>query len=454
MRANSLAFRLFVTAAAWALVALPITAFVLVTVYRGAVERNFDARLNVYLTGLLAAATSQGLNPNADPPALGDPLFTLPFSGWYWQITPLGSDPQPVIISDSLLDQRIPLPSRQGVTADTNLARRAYVDGPEDQHLRVLERDIALNRNGEDEDRYSFAVAGDAAEIDRTVGEFRTLVIIALTIVGAGLLLATFFQVRFGLKPLRAISRGLAAIRSGKAEVLEGELPAEIEPMQDELNALIRSNHAIVERARTHVGNLAHALKTPLSVITNEAGGQRTAFAKKVAEQANLMRDQISHHLNRARMAARSGVIGGATPVKPVAEALVRALRKIYESRGLTIRLRCPDNVVFPGEKHDLEEMVGNLLDNACKWGRSTVLVEVKPDAESMIVTVDDDGPGLPSQARAAAIKRGRRLDETKPGSGLGLSIVAELAHLYDGDFSLESSDTGGLQARLELPKA
>ncbi len=453
MRANSLAFRLFVTAAAWALVALPITAFVLITVYRGAVERNFDARLNVYLTGLLAAATSQGLNPDAEPPALGDPLFTLPFSGWYWQITPLGNAPQPVIISDSLLDQRVPLPSRQGVTADTNLARRAYVDGPEQQHLRVLEREIALNRNGQDEDRYSFAVAGDAAEIDKTVGEFRTLVIIALTIVGAGLLLATFFQVRFGLKPLRVISRGLAAIRSGKAEELEGELPAEIEPMQNELNALIRSNHAIVERARTHVGNLAHALKTPLSVITNEAGGQRTAFAKKVAEQANLMRDQITHHLNRARMAARSGVIGGATPVRPVLEALVRALRKIYGARGLTIRLSCPDDVVFPGEKHDLEEMIGNLLDNACKWGQSAVSVEVRPGADSMVVTVDDDGPGLPKQARAAAIKRGRRLDETKPGSGLGLSIVAELAHLYDGDFSLESSESGGLQARLELPK-
>ncbi|MDA7947700.1 MAG: ATP-binding protein [Hyphomicrobiaceae bacterium] len=454
MRPNSLAFRLFVTAAAWALVALPITAFVLVAVYRGAVERNFDARLNVYLTGLLANATSQGLGTDTDPPSLVDPLFTLPFSGWYWQITPLGNDPRPVLISDSLLDQRIPLPSRKGVTADTNLVRHAYVDGPEQQHLRVLEREIALNRNGQDEGRYSFAVAGDGAEIDRTVGEFRTLVIIALSIVGAGLLIATFFQVRFGLKPLRAISHGLAAIRSGKAETLEGELPAEIKPMQAELNALIRSNHAIVERARTHVGNLAHALKTPLSVITNEAGGKRTTFARKVTEQADLMRDQITHHLNRARMAARSGVIGGATPVKPVVEALVRALQKIYETRGLSVQLTCPDDVVFHGEKHDLEEMVGNLLDNACKWARSDVSVTVEQAADSVVIMVDDDGPGLPKQARAAAIKRGQRLDETKPGSGLGLSIVAELVHLYDGEFSLNASGSGGLQARLELPNS
>ena len=454
MRPNSLAFRLFVTAAAWALVALPITAFALVTVYRGAVERNFDARLNVYLTSLLANAGSQGLDATAKPPTLGDPLFTLPFSGWYWQITPLGNDPQPVLVSDSLLDQRIPLPSKLSVAANSNLVRHAYVDGPEQQRLRALEREITLNRNGADEGRYSFTVAGDGAEIDKTVGEFRTLVIIALTILGVGLVVATFFQVRFGLKPLRAISRGLAAIRSGKVEMLEGDLPAEIVPMQNELNALIRSNHAIVERARTHVGNLAHALKTPLSVITNEAGDKRTAFAEKVVEQSNLMRDQISHHLNRASIAARSGVIGGTTPIKPVIEALIRALNKIYQERELSVQLSCSDEAVFHGEKHDLEEMVGNLLDNACKWAKSEVSVSVTSGETSLIVTVEDDGSGLPKSERAAAIKRGRRLDETKPGSGLGLSIVADLAHLYNGQFVLESSTNGGLQARLELPKS
>lgn len=454
MRPNSLAFRLFVTAAAWALVALPITAFVLVAVYRGAVERNFDVRLNVYLTSLLANATSQGLDADAKPPRLGDPLFTLPFSGWYWQITPLGNEPEPILVSDSLLDQRIPLPSRLGATSDTNLVRHAYVDGPEQQRLRALEREITLNRNGTDEGRFSFTVAGNGAEIDTTVGEFRTLVIIALTILGVGLVVATFFQVRFGLKPLRAISRGLAAIRSGEAEVLEGDLPAEVMPMQKELNALIRSNHAIVERARTHVGNLAHALKTPLSVITNEAGGRSTGFSKKVVEQANLMRDQISHHLNRASMAARAGVIGGTTHVKPVVESLIRTLRKIYRERGLSVRLSCADDVIFHGEKHDLEEMVGNLLDNACKWAKSEVSVVVAAEANAMLITVEDDGPGLPDSERAAAITRGQRLDETKPGSGLGLSIVAELAHLYNGQFSLDSSEFGGLKVRLELPNS
>jgi signal transduction histidine kinase len=277
---------------------------------------------------------------------------------------------------------------------------------------------------------------------------------LALTVLGLGLVLATYFQVRFGLRPLQAIGRGLSAIRSGDAELLEGDLPSEIVPLQKELNALIASNRAIVERARTHVGNLAHALKTPLSVITNEAAGSRTGFATKVSDQAELMRDQITHHLNRASMAARSGVIGGQTEVEPVVKSLVRALTRIYEDRELALSLDCPKDVVFHGEKHDLEEMVGNLLDNACKWAKSDVSLMVSLAEGRLVLNVDDDGPGLPKKERHSATKRGRRLDETKPGSGLGLSIISELAHLYQGKLTLERSDKGGLRARLELPGA
>lgn len=452
MRFNSLAFRLFASAAVWTLVALPITAVALVAIYRGAVERNFDARLNVYLTSLIADTATSGEGSAVKSPALGEPLFSLPFSGWYWQITPLGTDQQAVLLSDSLLDQRIALPSKMGVPPDPSLVRHAYVEGPEGQRLRVLEREITLENGDEGSRSYSYAVAGDGAEIDNVVSEFRTLLIIALTILGLGLVLATFFQVRFGLRPLRAISRGLTAIQAGKAKQLGGDLPAEIVPLQNELNALIKSNRAIVERARTHVGNLAHALKTPLSVITNEASGSRTAFAKKVSEQAELMRDQITHHLNRAQMSARSGVVGGQTPVEPVLSGLIRALKRIYQDRGLTFHFDCPKDLVFKGEKRDLEEMAGNLLDNASKWAKSAVSVRVSSKASSIFITVEDDGPGLPKKERAAAIKRGRRLDETKPGSGLGLSIVAELAHLYKGQFSLDSSKDGGLRARIELP--
>jgi len=452
MRPNSLAFRLFAAAAVWVLVVLPITAFVLISVYRGAVERSFDARLNVYLTDLVADLAAARTDSAAKPPSLTDPLFTRPFSGWYWQITPLGSPTHLLQTSESLLDQRVTLPSEIGITADENLTRHAYMEGPDKHSLRVLEREITLDEGQFGKTRLSFAVSGNGDEIEKTISEFRTLLILALTVLGLGLVLATYFQVRFGLRPLRAIGRGLAAIRSGDAERLEGDLPTEIVPLQSELNALISSNRAIVERARTHVGNLAHALKTPLSVITNEAAGKRTAFASKVAGQAELMRDQITHHLNRATMAARSGVIGGRTHVQPVVKALIRALNRINEARELTLRLDCPEDAAFHGERHDLEEMVGNLLDNACKWAKSDVSLMVSVSKQNIVITVDDDGPGLPKKERLAAIKRGRRLDETKPGSGLGLSIVAELAHLYKGTLSLKQSEKGGLRARLDLP--
>ena len=453
MRPNSLAFRLFASAAAWTLVVLPVTAFLLLSLYRQAVERNFDARLNVYLTSLIASTTAQGATTPSAPANLGEPSFTIPFSGWYWQIKAPGGT-EPLFVSDSLLDQQLKLPSQEGVVPDQTLTRRAYAPGPQDQRLRVVEREI--RPAGPQSSPYSYAVAGDAAEVERDLGEFRTVLFAALAVLGLGLVVATLFQVRFGLAPLRAIRHDLSAIRSGEAERLEGELPTEIRPLQQELNALIQSNREIVERARTHVGNLAHALKTPLSVITNEAREKEGPLAGKVIEQAELMRTQITHHLDRARVAARSGAIGDITDVDGVIKGLKRALDRIYEGRALDIDVRCDSGLKFQGEKQDFEEMVGNLCDNACKWAKSRVWVTAvrRDGAANFEVVVDDDGPGLTEAERAKVVKRGQRLDETKPGSGLGLSIVADLAHLYKGRFELEPSPQGGLRARLELPAA
>ena len=453
MRPNSLAFRLFASAAAWTLVVLPVTAFLLLSLYRQAVERNFDARLNVYLTSLVASTTAEGAKTPTAPANLGEPAFTIPFSGWYWQIKTLDAE-QPLFISDSLLDQQLKLPSQEGVTPDQTLTRRAYAPGPQDQRLRVVEREI--RPAGAQSTPYSYAIAGDAAEIERDLVEFRMMLIAALGVLGLGLVVATLFQVRFGLAPLRAIRHDLAAIRSGDAERLEGELPTEIRPLQQELNALIQSNREIVDRARTHVGNLAHALKTPLSVITNEAREKDGPLAGKVIEQAELMRNQITHHLDRARVAARSGAIGDITDVDGVLNGLKRALDRIYEGRALELDVRSDAGLKFQGEKQDFEEMVGNLLDNACKWAKSRVWVTATRTggASNFEVLVDDNGPGLTEAERERAVKRGQRLDETKPGSGLGLSIVAELAHLYKGRFELEPSPQGGVRARLELPAA
>ncbi|MGA9541312.1 MAG: ATP-binding protein [Methyloceanibacter sp.] len=453
MGPKSLAFRLFVSAAAWVLVVIPIAAVLLSSLYRQSIERNFDARLDVYMTSLVAASTAKGGEAPETPESLGAPIFDIPFSGWYWQIKALKGTERPLFVSDSLLDQQLDLPSQEGVPPDDTLTRRSYGTGPNDENVRMVEREIRPGANASD--GYSYAVAGDAAEIDADLAQFTTMLVLALVILGVGLTVATFFQVRFGLLPLRAIRHDLAAIRSGDAEKLEGELPDEIKPLQTELNALIQSNRDVVERARTHVGNLAHALKTPLSVISNEARRHDGSLSDKVVEQAELMRTQITHHLDRARVAARSGVIGGVTDVEPTLMALKRALDRIYGEKGIDLSVSVDPGLSFQGEKQDFEEMTGNLIDNACKWANGSVAVTARRLSDDMIsVFVDDDGPGLTKAERERVVKRGQRLDESKPGSGLGLSIVADLAHLYKGLLALENAEGGGLSARLTLPAA
>src|SRR5207253_4834219 len=246
--------------------------------------------------------------------------------------------------------------------------RQGYGAGPEGQELRIVERTIDLG----DEGRYLVAVAGDAAEIEDETRNFDSALVITFAVLAAVLLLTTTFQVRFGLAPLKRISEGLAAIRGGGAERLEGAFPVEIAPLARETNALIEANREIVTRARTHVGNLAHALKTPISVMLNEAAAHpEDSLAIKVREQTHIMRDQVTRHLERARLAARVAVLGTITDVRPVVAALVRTMEKIYQGRRLSIAIDAAEGAQFRGEQQDLEEMVGNLVDNACKWAQS-----------------------------------------------------------------------------------
>jgi len=456
MRFNSLALRLFVSATAWAVVILLITGIVLSSLYRQAVERSFDRRLGVYLRTLVADVAAP--EEDKSPQALGEPLFELPLSGWYWQITRLDPGKPELRASRSLWDGGLPHLEDQGVAPGPDGSRQGYVTGPEDQKLRLVERNIDLG----DEGRYLVAVAGDAAEITDEIRAFDQALLATFSILAAVLLLTTMFQVRFGLAPLKRITDSLAAIRSGTAERLSGEFPVEIAPLARETNALIESNKEIVERARTHVGNLAHALKTPLSVIVNEAAARPgDPLGAKVQEQAAIMRDQVARHLERARIAARASVVGSITDVAPVAEALARTMEKIHRNRGVTIDVTISDAPRFRGERADLEEMLGNLVDNACKWAASRVAIEVLRErrgaaSEEQVVrlVVDDDGRGLSPAEREQVARRGQRLDETKPGSGLGLSIVVELAALYGGELKLGAAPIGGLRAELVLPAA
>ena len=458
MRANSLALRLFLSATAWTVIILLVTGIVLSSLYRQAVERAFDRRLGVYLRTLVADIASPEEAGEKFPQSLGEPLFELPLSGWYWQVTRVDPGKTEVRSSRSLWDGGLPHLRDQGIPGSADGSRAGYVGGPEDQRLRLVERNVDLG----DEGHYLVAIAGDAAEISDETRSFDRALVITFSILAAVLLLTTTFQVRFGLAPLKRITDGLAAIRSGSAERLTGKFPEEIAPLARETNALIETNREIVERARTHVGNLAHALKTPLSVMVNEATAHGTEpFGQKILEQADIMRDQVARHLERARLAARLTVVGSVTQAAPVVTALARTMEKIHRDKNLTIDIHADETARFHGERPDLEEMVGNLVDNACKWASSRVAIEVvreRPDAASerqvVRVIVDDDGRGLSPSEREQVAKRGRRLDETKPGSGLGLSIVLELAGLYGGGLTLGTAPLGGLRAELVLPAA
>ena len=458
MRLNSLALRLFFSATTWTVVILVVTGVVLSSIYRAAVERAFDRRLGVYLRTLVAEVASPEETGGKFPQSIGEPLFDLPLSGWYWQVTRLDAPTPDVRSSRSLWDGTLPPLADLGASSVPGGARQGYTEGPEVQQLRLVERTIDLGEEG----RYLIAVAGDAAEIDEETQSFDNAIVITFGVLAIVLLLTTTFQVRFGLAPLKRISEGLAAIRSGRTERLEGSFPVEIAPLARETNALIDANREIVTRARTHVGNLAHALKTPISVMLNEAATQgNDPLALKVREQTEIMRDQVTRHLERARLAARVAVIGTVTEVRPVVTALARTMEKLHHHRGIAIDIDAPVGVHFRGEQQDLEEMVGNLVDNACKWAQSRVAVEVlsertdlADDRRAVRILVDDDGPGLSPQQREQVARRGRRLDETKPGSGLGLSIVMELAGLYGGGLSLGTAPIGGLRAELVLPGA
>lgn len=460
MRFNSLAFRLFATSAAWTLLVLPLAGYLIYSLYREDVQLGFDSQLKKLLTAISVDSMNTVGEEPITPQNLYEPLFEVTHSGWYWQIRPIDSAEGRTLVSPSLVSGVLQSPYDKKFPTDTTGTRWMNVSGPKGEPIRILE---VIDTPGHDptKTKYSVIVAGPLDWLEDSIAKFRNRLTIALSLAGLGLAAVSLFQVRFGLLPLRRIEKGLASIRSGKATALDEKLPVEIEPLQSELNALINSNQEIIDRARTQVGNLAHALKTPLAVITNEARDDKTAFGSKVAEQAQIMRDQVTHYLDRARIAARAGVIGRVTDVEATAEPLVRTLERIHRERGIAITMTILSGAKFQGEKQDLEEMLGNLLDNACKWGRKNVYLtitveppEAKARGKRLKLAVDDDGPGLTSEQRAKIGKRGLRLDETKPGSGLGVSIVSDLAASYRGALTLEASPYGGLGARIDLPAA
>lgn len=443
MRRNSLAFRLVASAGLWCALVLSGGGYLLSALFGETVVRNFDGRLGVMLEGLVAGSEIDQDGRLQLRLQLGEPRFAQPLSGWYWQVN---AGDRVLDRSPSLWDQNLPMALPGGAqTITSNLA------GPDGQPVRLMVRAISLP----DADKpLLYAVAGDRAEISAERRRFDWLLSLALAILFVGLLGALLLQVRVALEPLRRIEAGLAAIRGGLTRRLEGRFPTELEPLAAELNALIDYGEALIERARTHVGNLAHGLKTPLAVLTNEASRREGPRAALVDRQVAQMRKLVDHHLARARAVATGAILGARTEVAPVLDDLRRTLLRIHAERALAVTVACPSGLAFRGARQDLEEMLGNLLDNACKWAAHAVRVEVRRAGGRLQLAIDDDGVGLTEQERADVLGRGRRLDERVPGSGLGLAIVADIALLYGGRLTLERAALGGLSARLDLPAA
>ena len=453
LRGRSIASRLFLAAAFWSASILIVAGVGLSALNANSTEDNFDDTLELYSKALVANVAVSADEGHAAPPPVVAPQFELAFSGWYWQITRLDRAKPDIRTSKSLFGSQLPALPASAAGADNFY--RGYVTGPGDKPLRVIERIIDAG----DEGRYLIQVAANADVMRAQVVQFEYALSATLFALAAALIGSTALAVRFGLRPLRKLRDGLIAIRRGEAEHIAGEYPQDLAPLAAELNLLLDANREVVRRARTQVGNLAHALKTPLSVIVNEAEARSPRLSEKVREQAEVMSRQVSFYLDRARAAARATSIGASTELAPVLDGLLRTFQKVYRDRDLIFESATAPSLRFRGEPQDLADLVGNLLDNAGKWAQAHVVViaERAPSGDPsgrdyFLVHIDDDGPGLDPEARAAAVERGRRLDESRPGSGLGLSIVVDLAANYGGALELGESPLGGLRATLRLP--
>ena len=441
-RAGSLTRRMIGVAALWIILLLLAGGFALDRVLTRTIESNFDEQLTVVLNSLIASAEigPEGeVTFNREP---ADQRYIEPYSGVYYQISGAGADAFP---SRSLWDRRLRVQ-----TGHADLDEVHEYDSYEftDEPLRVVERDAQIP--GSDV-RWRFQVAQSRELIDDQLQKFRSTLFWSFAVLGAGLLILAALQTVYGLWPLRRVRREVAMIRSGEETRIGDDFPAEIRPLTEEINQLLAHSEAQAEEARRHAGNLAHALKTPLTVLTNAATANAPDLVDAVCREALVMRRQVDHHLARARAIGRRTSGQARAKVWDCVEAVARAVNRLYED--VTVDIAGDKDADVRVERQDLDEMLGNLVENAAKYGGGRVFVTVEARDRWIDILVEDDGRGIPEQEREAIFDRGARLDTEKPGTGLGLAIVRDVAQIYGGGISLEESeDLGGLLARLTLP--
>ena len=453
---QSLVVRLVRGAALWALPLLLLTALTLTWLYRNTTYRSFDDPLVSAVTSLIASAeVADGMLGLSRKPI--DPRYQRALSGRYWLIGFLQDDGviEAITSSRSLYEETLTLPKSDVARLQNQQGEeiRSNAEGPDsNENLRLVARQVVLPNM---KAPVVVVAAADNRSARQSVISFALIAFGLMLLISIGLVTAVVTQVRSGLKPLFDLREKVADVREGRAGQVDGKYPREIQPLANELNSLITHNKDVVERARTHVGNLAHALKTPLAVLQNEAQSTDSTLSEIVGRQTETMKNQVDHHLRRARAAARGQAIGVSSPVNETLEALARTLERIYRDKDIDFDVDLEPDLIFRGEKRDLEEMAGNQMDNACKWTKSAIRVSAQrlADDGQFIIIVSDDGPGMAADQYKEAIKRGARLDEATPGSGFGLAIVDDLARAYKGRLTLGKSDMGGLKSVLELPR-
>ncbi|KAB2746776.1 histidine kinase [Brucella anthropi] len=433
------------------MVALVVVATFIGSLYGEAARSNFERLLTAHLFSLVGAVSTSGEGSLQGRPELGELRYSSPLSGWYWSVDPVTPNLTGKLQSPSLIGRIVPEMPVSQAPFDSSFMRSYTLPGLNGEELFIVETEVVLDTANR---VARFRVMGNLSEVLKEISDFRTSLATYLAIFGIGSILINAAVILFGLRPLDKVRQALADIREGRSSKLDASLPVEIAPLASEMNALIENNRRIVERSRTQVGNLAHSLKTPLSVLVNEARSMGGEHGRIVQEQSEAMQVQIQHYLQRARIAAQRDSVVFRTPVTPVLERMQRVTAKLNPAFSVNFRNDLP-NAVFAGEREDLEEIVGNLLENAGKWGRKHINIRLAPisgEQRQFEVLIEDDGPGLAPDKIDAALKRGSRVDETKPGTGLGLAIVQDTVREYGGSLHLGQSSFGGLSVRVVLP--
>ncbi|WP_218314189.1 sensor histidine kinase [Halomonas sp. 18071143] len=436
---RSIHLRLLLAALLIVLLALPVAGGLLAHHYRSAAVSAFDERLEATLNVIIAGVAYDPLSEQLRyERGLGDPRFEHVFSGWYWQIT---DSEQHTVASRSLWDQRLPVTHSEQLSART-------VPGPRGQQLRVVERDIYLAPL---ESPLHVSVAARDDVLVAEIQAFQRLLWLGLLGLGAVLLGVLALQVRWGLAPLRRMNANLRDVEQGRAAQLDTRLPQELATLASSMNAVLARDQRLIERGRYTAGNLAHALKTPLSVMRLLAKQLPSDSRATWDVELSRIDNAVRHHLARASAAGDSGRFA-AIDLQATLAPLMNGLARLAQRRHITLTQRVDSQMRVHMDDQDLQEMVGNLLDNALRWASQTVHVSFQAQQGVLRLTVSDDGPGMTAEECQAAVQRGKRLDEQRSGSGLGLAIVADLVALYGGQMRLQRAEQGGLQVVIELP--